>query len=578
LERGFVDDLTAARVARSNRYAEPVIALAIANAPETASQSGLTQADAATLDLAEGWRDRVRAAAAHARERLAAARAHEDDAWVLDDLTILERKVAEILAKIAVEETYLVRLIDVTHTVFGGLRPLLDDQNPPARKQLALERLRRYAGLVDGVPPLALCAERETRARLGVAGLTLPYIVDVQTALSAAPLLLDGMREMFAGSGLDGWSDALATLRAQCESYAEFLRDEVLPLARTDHRLPAAVYADALTRVGIDLPPADLARQAHAAFDAIVAEMQALAPRVAAELGIASHDYRDCIASLKRSQIHGDAEAIRQFYLARLAEIEAIVERERLVTLPERPARIRVASLAESAALPVAHMNPPPLVGNTGQVGEFVLPLDVPPAAGGDRTERSDDFTHDAVTWTLTAHEARPGHEVQFDRMLEGGQSLARAVFAFNSVNVEGWALYAERLMFPYMPPAGQLCSLLMRLHRAARAFLDPELQSGERTPAEVQAFLEREMVFSPTFARSEVERYTFRSPGQATAYFYGYTRLVAMRAEIEATLGDAFDPLAFHDFILDAGLVPPDALRDALRSQFVPAALAAIV
>jgi len=51
-------------------------------------------------------------------------------------------------------------------------------------------------------------------------------------------------------------------------------------------------------------------------------------------------------------------------------------------------------------------------------------------AAGSSGTERADDFTHDAVTWTLTAHEARPGHEVQFDRMLEGGQSLARAAFA----------------------------------------------------------------------------------------------------------------------------------------------------
>ena len=80
-----------------------------------------------------------------------------------------------------------------------------------------------------------------------------------------------------------------------------------------------------------------------------------------------------------------------------------------------------------------------------------------------------------------------------------------------------------------------------------------------------MQAFLEREIVFSPTFARSEVERYTFRSPGQATAYFYGYTKFVALREEVEALLGDAFEPCAFHDFVLDQGLVPPDALRSAL-------------
>jgi len=333
------------------------------------------------------------------------------------------------------------------------------------------------------------------------------------------------------------------------------------------------VYALSLEHVGVDIAPGELAQRAHAAFDAISAEMQALAPRVAAENGFASTDYRDVIRDLKRAQIHGDADAIVAFYRARLDEIEAIVRREDLVTLPPRPARIRVASLAESAEAPAAHMNPAPLVGNTGQVGEFVLPLDVPPAAGGSGVERADDFTHDAVTWTLTAHEARPGHEVQFDRMLEGGQSLARAAFAFNSVNVEGWALYAEQVVLPYMPLAGQLCSLQMRLHRAARAFLDPELQSGAISPEDAHAFLEREIVYSTPFARSEVERYTFRAPGQATSYFYGYVKLLALRAETEAALGARFRPRAFHDFILDQGLVPPDALRAAVLDRFIPAA-----
>jgi uncharacterized protein (DUF885 family) len=126
--------------------------------------------------------------------------------------------------------------------------------------------------------------------------------------------------------------------------------------------------------------------------------------------------------------------------------------------------------------------------------------------------------------------------------------------------------------MLRFMPLDGQLCSLLMRLHRAARAFLDPELQSGARTPGEVQAFLERELVFSPTFARSEVERYTFRAPGQATSYFYGYTKLIALRREVEAALDSRFFARAFHDFIVDQGLVPPATLHAAVVERFVPA------
>ena len=36
--------------------------------------------------------------------------------------------------------------------------------------------------------------------------------------------------------------------------------------------------------------------------------------------------------------------------------------------------------------------------------------------------------------------------------MIEAGVSIARAVFAFNSVNVEGWGLYAEAELQPYEP------------------------------------------------------------------------------------------------------------------------------
>jgi len=562
-------------IARSDRLAEPVVALYALAAPEASSQLGLSPADTATTDLSEGWRERLHAAAAHAETALRAAESSETEPRVREDVAILLHAVDDVTRMLAVYDAHLVQLVDVARTAFVGIRVLLDEQNPPERKRLALRRLRRYAGL-DGTLPLASAAEAETRARLARRGLLGPYDVEVRTALTLGPVLLDGIEGLLRGSGFEGWAEPYERFRAQCAAYARFLETELLPRARSDHRLPPEVYAYWLRHVGVDIAPDELAAQAHAAFDAIAAEMQALAPRVAAERGFGSHDYRDVIRDLKRDQIRGDAGAIVQFYRRRLEEIEALVRREDLVTLPERPARIRISSLAESAETPAAHMNPAPLVGNTGQVGEFVLPLEAPPAPGETKAERSDDFTHDAVTWTLTAHEARPGHEVQFDRMLGGGQSLARAVFAFNSVNVEGWALYAEKIVLPYMPLAGQLCSLQMRLHRAARAFLDPELQRGTRTPAEAQQFLEREIVYSSPFARGEVERYTFRAPAQATSYFYGYTKFVALRGEAEAALGARFAPRAFHDFILEQGLIPPDALRRAVLERFVPRSAAA--
>jgi uncharacterized protein (DUF885 family) len=109
---------------------------------------------------------------------------------------------------------------------------------------------------------------------------------------------------------------------------------------------------------------------------------------------------------------------------------------------------------------------------------------------------RTDDFTFDAASWTLTAHEARPGHELQFATMAERGVSVARAVFAFNTANVEGWGLYAEAEMQPYEPADGQLITLQFRLLRAARAFLDPMLNLGSLTAEEARQFVTLQHLF----------------------------------------------------------------------------------
>jgi uncharacterized protein (DUF885 family) len=60
-----------------------------------------------------------------------------------------------------------------------------------------------------------------------------------------------------------------------------------------------------------------------------------------------------------------------------------------------------------------------------------------------------------------------------------------------------------------------------------------------------------------------------FRAPGQATSYFYGYTKLRELRNEIESKLGKTFNQLEYHDFILSQGLVPPNLLRQAVLGHF---------
>jgi len=435
----------------------------------------------------------------------------------------------------------------------------------PARRQAALVRLKKYAGVGHPAGAYATLAEAETRSRMATAGLLFPARAAVERSLADSTAFIDGIPALFDKYGITGYEQDFALLKTQLAGYDAFVRQSVLPKARTDFRLPSEVYARNLRQYGVDIPPAQLTKMAHEAFDAIQKEMTALAPDVAKAKGWTVTDYRDVIRELKKQQLVG--EAILPHYQARLKDLETIITREKLVTLPARPARIRLASAAETAASPAPNMRPPRLVGNTGEQGEFVLPLNVPSTDG--TTLKSDDFTFEAASWTLTAHEARPGHEMQFAGIVEAGVSTARVLFSFNSTNVEGWGLYAERIVQPFMSAEGRLISLQHRLMRAARAFLDPELQQGTITPEQAGKVLSDQVVLSPAMVRQEVDRYTFRGPGQATSYFYGYTRLLELRAEVEKTLGPRFDQKAFHDAILAQGLLPPDLMRDAIMKHF---------
>lgn len=398
-------------------------------------------------------------------------------------------------------------------------------------------------------------------------GVLYPSRGEMDTELGRNQSYIEGMAALFRKYKLTGWEEPYAKLTAELTEYDAWVRATLLPKARTDFRLPAAEYALALEGFGIDIPPAEVAAKAHAAFAEYQRTMAPMAAEIAKAHGWKSTDYRDVIRELKKAQITGDA--ILPFYEARLKAIEEIVVAKRLVTLPKRPAIIRLATAAETAQQPAPHMQPPPFLHNTGQRGEFVLPLNIP-GANGAAADKYDDFTYDAVAWTLTAHEARPGHELQFDSMLEHGVSLARALFAFNSTNVEGWGLYSEWMMEPYEPVEGRLLTLQLRLLRAARAFTDPELQSGKMSEADAYRVLEKDVVLSHAFAKEEVERFTYRSPGQANSYFYGYTKLLGLRKDAEAAMGAKFDAMKFHDFILGQGLLPPDLMRAAVMEEFV--------
>ncbi len=555
-------------VAQSNQNAQVLLQAIARFSPEGAGQLGVEGLDAQIIDLKPGFIDRQKQTAKESIQTLQGRLTQSTEPKIRQDLEILIDAAQDQLHGIELREKYELPYINVSEIAFGGLQSLLDDQMPPERRAKALVRLKRYAGLESGYTPLTDLAEQYTRMQMQQPERLGPIRAEVEKDLTTSPILIEGLGKLFEKYQIQGYQDAYAKLKEQLTAYDTFVRQEILPKSRTDFRQPPELYAFALKKVGVDIPPAKLAATAHVAFEQIQKQMQALAPQVAAQKGFKATDYRQVIRRLKQEQLAG--KAILPHYERRIKEIEGIIQREHLVTLPRRSMRFRLASEAESARMPAPYFRAPRLLGNTGQMGEFILPLRVPSTekTNPNSTQQLDDFTYPAMSWTLTAHEGRPGHELQFASMIEGGVSQARAIFAANSANVEGWGLYSESIVKPYMPLEGQLISLQFQLLRAGRAFLDPEVQTGKTTPQQALQILKEQVMFSDAFANQEVERYTFRMPGQATAYFYGYQQLLAVRSQAEKTLGKKFNQQQFNDFILSQGLLPPSLLQKAVMES----------
>lgn len=550
-------------IQRSDGVTQQLLDIEFADCPEDGSKEGASQWDSEVstpsvdhdADIA---RQRKKFIAA-----LEAALQDGTDPRLAQDYRILRDYVHQSLRRREYAENQTVTFRDPYALVMDGFTPLLDPQASPGRKQAALIRLRRYAGLEPGYQPICRVMRERTETQMTKPGLVFPSRDELVTALGGHTDIAQGLQELFAQSGLEGWETALATLNEQLADYDAWVKDSLLPRARKDFRLTPEAYLRMFESRGITgVTPEQLAGDAHQAFIEIQSEMNKVAQQIAKERHLSSSDYRDVMKALKAEQIA--PEAILPLYEKRLQQIEGLIKEHDLVTLPEGKTLIRLATPSEAARVPSPQMIPPPLVSNSGQRGQFVLPLLSPSG------QRFDDFTYDAISWTVTAHEARPGHELQFDSMVDHGVSKARALFAANSANIEGWGLYCEWLIQPYMPLEGQLASLDGRLLRAARAFLDPELHAGKITPEEARRILTEDVLLSPALAASDVRRYTVDEPGQACSYFYGFNQLRKLRADLEKAQGEKFNAHQFHDFVLDQGLLPPPLLREAVERQFL--------
>ncbi|MFP6679172.1 MAG: DUF885 domain-containing protein [Dehalococcoidia bacterium] len=202
-------------------------------------------------------------------------------------------------------------------------------------------------------------------------------------------------------------------------------------------------------------------------------------------------------------------------------------------------------------------------------------------------TGPSEDFSRPGRTWypvpegkdrfplwgevSIVYHEGVPGHHFQIATTISLGDQLSRfqKLAAGTSGYVEGWGLYAERLMgeLGYLDnPDYYLGMLGSQLFRSQRVVVDIGMHLGLRipndsnfhpgevwTPSLALEFMQPTSPFGPQFMVSEIDRY-LGMPGQAISYKVGERYWLEARQQAKNKAGSNFDLKAWHNRALDLG------------------------
>jgi uncharacterized protein (DUF885 family) len=166
---------------------------------------------------------------------------------------------------------------------------------------------------------------------------------------------------------------------------------------------------------------------------------------------------------------------------------------------------------------------------------------------------------------TLAYHEAIPGHHFQIALAQElEGFPMFRKMLGFTSYT-EGWALYAERLMwengFYENDPFGNLGRLQAEMFRAVRLVVDSGIHYKKWTREEAIEYMVSHTGMSRSEVTTEIERYIVW-PGQATGYKIGMIKILEFRDRAMNQLGDQFDIKEFHNVVLGNGALPLEILE----------------
>ncbi len=232
---------------------------------------------------------------------------------------------------------------------------------------------------------------------------------------------------------------------------------------------------------------------------------------------------------------------------------------------PTRPLRVRITPAYERGVT-AASLEAPGPYDATAPTYFNVTPLD-------DRSpERAESFLREYNRWilpVLVMHEAVPGHYVQL-LYSNKSPSLIKSLFG-NGAMIEGWAVYAERLMVESGYGADSAEQWLMyykfHLRSVCNTILDYAVHVLGMDEEQARRLLVHEAFQTPEQAREKWRRVQLTSV-QLTSYFAGYSAIYEFRERRKKELGSRFDLKRFHERFLSYGSAPLAIIESLMQED----------
>jgi uncharacterized protein (DUF885 family) len=353
-----------------------------------------------------------------------------------------------------------------------------------------------------------------------------------------------------------------------------WLEKKLLPAADADFRLGAELY-DAKLRFALNstFSRQQIRARAEAELVRTRAQMYAIARTVLAgrsnapALPATADDEQQQTAISAALELAYEQRPPRdqvfETVQGALAEAKRFVSSADLVTLYDEPLEIIPMPEFQRGVVLAFCDSPGPLV--RGQKTFYaVAPI---PADWSDG--QVDSFLREYNTrsiYDLTVHEAMPGHYLQLARANRYEAPL-RAVLASDTF-IEGWAVYAERMMveqgFLDSDPLMHLIQLKWYLRSIANAILDQAVHvDGISREAAMRLMMhdtfQQEREAAGKWVRAQL------TSAQLPAYFVGVEEHLALREEARAAWGADFTMKRYHDAVLAYGSPPVRYVRELM-------------